>query len=189
MCLCHSLVLTSIGEVYAWGWNDFGQVGNRSYENQLVPLKVKGIEKEIVTLISCGTQYPLALTKSGLVFSWGDNQLGQLRIEGIKYLSTPVHIKLDEKINKISCGQHHSLLLSNSEVIYAFGYNNFGQSRNGTKEIQIKPAKLNHERKFIDIASHWSRGISIALSSDNIYYVWGNCKNDILIPRETRLKS
>ncbi len=78
--LCQSLALTSSEEVFAWGRNEFGQVGNRRHKNKLVPKKVKGFEKEIVTMISCGIQHSLALTKSGLVFSWGDNQLGQLGI-------------------------------------------------------------------------------------------------------------
>jgi serine/threonine protein kinase len=49
---------------------------------------------------------------------------------------------------------------------------------------------LNHEKRFIDIASHWNSNISIAQSLDNKYYIWGDCKEQqILIPTETKLKS
>jgi serine/threonine protein kinase len=49
---------------------------------------------------------------------------------------------------------------------------------------------LNHEKRFIDIASHWNSNISIAQSLDNKYYIWGDCKEqNILIPTETKLKS
>jgi serine/threonine protein kinase len=52
------------------------------------------------------------------------------------------------------------------------------------------PIKLNHEKRFIDIASHWNAYISIAQSLDNKYYIWGDCKEQkILIPTETKLKS
>jgi hypothetical protein len=33
---------------------------------------------------------------------------------------------------------------------------------------KFKPNKLNHEKRFIDIASHWNEDLSIALSLDNI---------------------
>ncbi len=49
---------------------------------------------------------------------------------------------------------------------------------------------MNHEKKFIDIASHWSADISIAQSLDNKYYYWSYCKEqEILILTETKLKS
>ncbi len=54
---CHSLVLTIDGEVYAWGWNYSGQVGNRSSGAkvcQLIPIKLKGFNDEKVVMISCG---------------------------------------------------------------------------------------------------------------------------------------
>jgi serine/threonine protein kinase len=94
-------------------------------------------------------------------------------------------------IDKITCGHSHSLLLTNNGVIYAFGDNSLGQIGNGMKgNIERTPKKLNHEKRFIDIASHWRANISIAQSLDNKYYVWGNCKEEInLIPIETNLKS
>jgi hypothetical protein len=35
------------------------------------------------------------------------------------------------------------------------------------------------ENKFIDIASHYYYDISIALSVNGVYYVWGNCREEI----------
>jgi alpha-tubulin suppressor-like RCC1 family protein len=81
-------------------------------------------------------------------------------------------------ITKISSGKLHNLLLSNDGVICGFGDNHFGQIGILTKENQIKPTKLNHEKKFIDIASHWNYSISIALSGDNVFYIWGEFYKD-----------
>ncbi len=63
----------------------------------------------------------------------------------------------------LTCGAVHSLLLSKDGFIYWFGNGMSGRN-------QFKPEKLNHEKRFIDIASHWNEGISIALSFDNVYY-------------------
>jgi hypothetical protein len=56
--------------------------------------------------------------------------------------------------------------------------------------MQQKPINLNHEKRFSDITSHWSRNISRALSKDNFYYVWGDCREENnLIPIRTEFKS
>jgi hypothetical protein len=65
-----------------------------------------------------------------------------------------------------------------------------GQIGNETNKNHLMPAKLNHEKKFIDIISHWREDISIALSFDNIYYVWGECNEKYVSkPNETTFKS
>ncbi len=66
----HSLALTNCGEVYAWGWNQFGEVGNQCNDNQLMPIKLEAFNDEKVISISCGAVHSMALTESGRVMSW-----------------------------------------------------------------------------------------------------------------------
>jgi len=77
----YSLVLTIDGDVYAWGLNGNGQIGNRnSREDQLIPYHVKGFDGQKVKAISCGFDHSMALTEAGNVISWGWNYYGQLGI-------------------------------------------------------------------------------------------------------------
>jgi alpha-tubulin suppressor-like RCC1 family protein len=183
----HSLVLTNSGEVYAWGWNNRGQIGNgRSGGNecQLIPIKLNGFNDEKVIQISCGSSHSMALTESGRVFSWGYNGFGQLGHNNTKNVNKSTIILLSNEIQKISCGLTHSLLLSRNGDIYWFGYNGC--------ETQKTPIKLTiNENKFIDIESHYNQNISIALSVNGIYYVWGHCGENEKIkePKETEFKS
>jgi hypothetical protein len=183
----HTLVLTSSGEVYAWGVNSMGQIGIDYLDENLTPAKVIGFECEKIHMISCGYQHSLALTVGGRVFSWGNNEFGQLGIEGIPKSYEPKHIELEDLIiNKISCGRNHSLLLSKEGVIYTFGDNSYGQLGNRNEEKQSIPVKINHKNKFIDIASHFNEDISASLSSKGIFYIWGKCKDEtILTPMKT----
>ncbi len=173
----HALALTSSGEVNSWGLNFDGQIGNGSYETQLTPTKLNGFDNENVVMISCGRWHSMALTESGRVFCWGDNRCKQLAIENLNNLNKPKRIEMNGIIiKKISCGQLHNLLLTNDGVIYVFGYNHLGQLGISDR-IQSKPMKLNHKNKFIDIASHSDDDISVSLSDEGIYYVWGECKS------------
>jgi alpha-tubulin suppressor-like RCC1 family protein len=51
---CHSLVLTNNGELYAWGHNEKGQIGNGCNDNQLIPIKLNDFNEEKVIQISFG---------------------------------------------------------------------------------------------------------------------------------------
>jgi hypothetical protein len=180
--LSHTLVLTSSGEVYAWGYNEFGQIGNSCNIYQYKPIKVNGFNNKKLVMISCGAHHSMALTESGSVFSWGCNSSGQLDHGNTINSNTPKPIGLKEFIiKKISCGQYHSLLLTNDGVIYAFGYSSSKQTG-----FQLKPNEMNQKIEFIDIAAHFSSSISVTLSADNIYYIYRQCsENYILMPINT----
>jgi hypothetical protein len=187
----HSLVLTRSGEVYAWGSNYRGQIGCGDDFYESIPTKVKALNDIKIKMISCGYHHSMVLTENGCVYSWGYNEFGQLGLGNTINSNTPKQIKMkDIIIDKITCGRSHSLFLTNNGVIYAFGSNLYGQIGSGMKGNIETPMKLNHEKIFIDIASHWNSNISIAQSSDNKYYIWGDCNEQkILIPTETKLKS
>jgi alpha-tubulin suppressor-like RCC1 family protein len=194
-CGCfHSLVLTNCGEVYAWGSNYWGQIGNGCNDDQLIPIKVKGFNNEKVIMISCGGGHSMALTECGHVYSWGGNYNGQLGIGNTVKSNKPKFVAvIDENkcsvfIEKISCGHEHSLLLSSNGNIYAFGRNKSGELGNERDENELSSQKIKIETKFIDISSH--QVISIALSQDGIYYNWGQCGEErIRTPKPTEFES
>jgi hypothetical protein len=191
----HSLVLTNCGEVYAWGSNEFGQIGNGCNDNQLIPIKVKGFNNERVVMISCGVAHSMALTECGHVYSWGWNEFGQLGIGNSVDSNEPKFVAVNENkcnvfIEKISCGSGHSLLLSSDGNIYAFGRNKSGELGNQKEENELSPQRIKIETKFIDISSHWTKEISIALSQNGIYFNWGQCGEErIQTPKPTNFES
>jgi hypothetical protein len=75
----HCLALADDGRVFAWGGNQFGQLGNGSTTNTGTPTVIPGV---IATAITAGRQHSLAIADCG-VLAWGDNRNGQLGI-GVK---------------------------------------------------------------------------------------------------------
>lgn len=77
----HSLALTNAGEVFSWGHNNCGQIGNGNTNNQLSPIRLNfsddNSDDKIIT-VSCGYYFSMALTESGRVYSWGYNANGEL---------------------------------------------------------------------------------------------------------------
>ncbi|HMJ89392.1 MAG TPA: hypothetical protein VK530_06230, partial [Candidatus Acidoferrum sp.] len=75
----HTLALADDGRVFAWGWNQNGQLGNGSTTNTGTPTLIPGV---IATAIAAGRQHSLVIADCG-VLAWGDNLNGQLGI-GVK---------------------------------------------------------------------------------------------------------
>ena len=66
-----TLALTDEGLVYSWGDGDFGKLGRGGSEGCSVPQNVEKLNGVGICQIECGAQFSLALSKNGLVWTWG----------------------------------------------------------------------------------------------------------------------
>lgn len=73
-----SMALDSNGQVYAWGGNTYGQVGDGTTTNRLSPVLVTGLSGITITGISSSTTHSLAIDNAGNAYAWGLNASGQL---------------------------------------------------------------------------------------------------------------
>jgi hypothetical protein len=77
----HGLALLQDGSVYAWGYNGFGQVGDGSTTDVVVPVEVIGPAPDgspKVTQVTAGLSASYALFSDGTFKAWGDNSYGEL---------------------------------------------------------------------------------------------------------------
>ncbi len=75
----HSVALKQDGTVWAWGSNNYGQLGDETRENSSTPVQALFITD--VTAIAAGSDYTVALKNDGTVWAWGGNLDGQLGVE------------------------------------------------------------------------------------------------------------
>ena len=81
----HSFALLRDGTVMAWGYNEFGDLGNGTSEERAypTPAPVSGLRE--VTAIAAGLGgVTTALLKNGSVMDWGYGQYGQLVMARLK---------------------------------------------------------------------------------------------------------
>ncbi len=121
----HTLALSSDGNIYAWGLNGDGQIGMcNDHHYQLIPFRLDSFNERIKAN-SCGFLHSMALTESGNVYGWGDNQDGKLGCKKSERFKSPKLIIVNTTIDKISCGFEHSILLSKDGELYVLGYKNW----------------------------------------------------------------
>ncbi|OAD53000.1 RCC1 and BTB domain-containing protein 1 [Eufriesea mexicana] len=192
----HSLVLSSDGNVFAWGENTYGQVGNGDTTNVTVctPKMVNNVlSSKRVVCISCCHLSSVAVTDKGEVYSWGQNNVGQLgngnTING--YVPSKVAGLAGVEIEKVVCGCLHVLALSNKGVLYVWGENCFGQLGIGNNISICSPKKLivKDWANVLDIAASHCSHMSAAMVEGSEIYVWGECLGQrITVPTLTNLR-
>ena len=141
----HLVVLTTYGDVYAWGAGEQGQLGRKVIERR----KIRGTKPEKIVLgnrthkavtIGAGNYTSFAVDEKGTLWGWGLNNMGQT---GTGYVNTALDNEVglpkkviglstdelgdDEKIVQIAGGEHHTLFLTSSGKVYACGRSNGGQ--------------------------------------------------------------
>lgn len=130
----HSLAVTSTGQLYAFGNNFDGQLGNEATSGTLTAHPTPTLvtlpgAKGPVTKVAAGLNHSLAMTSTGQLYAFGDNTYGQLGVAGGAN-PTPALVTLPGAggpVTDIAAGWGHSLALTSTGQLYAFGYNFYGQ--------------------------------------------------------------
>jgi alpha-tubulin suppressor-like RCC1 family protein len=168
----HSLAVDSNGNVWAWGANGDGQLGNGTTTPSFAPVQVPGLVNVIA--VAAGDRHSIALTVNGTLWAWGNNDLGQLGDGTLQSHSAPIQVALGG-VAKIAAGAAHTLALRSDGSVWAWGANTFGQLGNGTNTSQGLPLLVpGLEARVTAIAA--GQGHSIAIKAGQLY-VWGNNGN------------
>jgi alpha-tubulin suppressor-like RCC1 family protein len=164
----HTLALTSKGEVYSWGSNNNGQLGNDSKIDSKVPIKVSQIPH--VSSISAGSVHSVAVTKDGSVYVWGiwsNSQIGRHKERSL----LPYKIEDLKEIVKVEAGGVHTLAIDIHGYVWGFGDNGAGQLGTGDHRIFPKPIRIpGMSNVDTIIASSLS---SFALTEEGTLWAWG----------------
>jgi alpha-tubulin suppressor-like RCC1 family protein len=183
----HSAALCSDGTVWTWGTNTHGQLGNNTQieRSQSRPMKVTNSDGtgflSDIAAISAGAYHTLALSKSGIVYAWGNNESGQLGLgSDAMYLMMPFPINELTDITHISAGASHSLARKSNGTVWAWGKNESGQlgyptnnSSNSRSPHQVLDSDgVNNLINVVNISAGGSH--SLALKDDSTMMAWGN---------------
>ncbi|MEU8543495.1 Ig-like domain repeat protein [Streptomyces sp. NPDC048717] len=179
----HSLAVTSDGHVYAWGWNDSGQLGIGTADNDPHPTPAEvhlpaGVQ---ATAIAAGRYHSLAVTSDGRVFAWGYNYWGQLGngTTGVEPNPTPVETDLPAGIEAtaVAAGDSHSLALTSDGRVLGWGADYNGQLGDGMYNFFPNPTPIETllpaGTRVTAIDAATSGNHSLAVTSDGHALGWG----------------
>ncbi|XP_010529806.1 PREDICTED: ultraviolet-B receptor UVR8 isoform X3 [Tarenaya hassleriana] len=114
--LWHTLCISNEGRVYAFGGNQFGQLGTGTDHVETVPrlLDSQSLESKQAKVVSCGARHSAILAEDGQLLCWGWNKYGQLGVGDTidRNIPTQVHLSGCSSLRNVACGWWHTLLLS-----------------------------------------------------------------------------
>jgi alpha-tubulin suppressor-like RCC1 family protein len=129
-----STVLLQNGQVWDWGYNKWGQLGDGTTSNSDVPVQVDlpTRARQVYTggdAVKNGQS--LALLTDGTIWGWGNDKWGQLGNDTTSP-AEPIPVRATAlpagvKFTFVASGGSHSLALASNGDVYGWGNNNEGQ--------------------------------------------------------------
>lgn len=169
-------------ELYCWGRNNAGQVGNGSNDDVLQPTRI-GSDHDWISITtgavhSCGIREISAIPQERALFCWGSNQIGQLGFEN-NQTNAIVPTQVDESTNwgSVYAGEFSNCgtRLFNTPQVFCWGDNRDQQSSLSFTSIAEVPVIMAGAKRWIDIAvgaSHTCALYKTALGQGEVQ-CWG----------------
>ena len=162
-----SFAIAENGSVWAWGRNDYGQLGLGDGEMRDAP---EELALDGVVQVAAGDYHTLFLTADGQVYGAGCSEdYDQLATGAFENESLPVPIM--DGITRIWAGRDISAALDADGKLWAWGANDLGQLGLGHTDAVDGPTELPLEG-IVDIAV--GKQFMAALLEDGSVWTWGD---------------
>jgi hypothetical protein len=187
----HSCVLASDNQVYCWGSNSYGELGNGNtgtISNVPVTISMSGVlSGKTIKQISARQSNTCVIASDDKAYCWGGNSYGQLG-NGTTGTSSNVPVTVSaggvlsgKSISNIAVGDYHVCVISFDGQVFCWGNNNSGQLGNGiTGTNSNVPVAVSMSGV---LAGKTVRSVSAgtyytcAIASDSQAYCWGSNSN------------
>jgi alpha-tubulin suppressor-like RCC1 family protein len=168
----HSLALDEGGNVWVWGSNSSGQLGDGTTADRSTPVQVGGISDVIA--IAAGWAHSIALLYDGTVWTWGKNGYGQLGDGNEGDSAEPVKVAELTDVVAMDSGSEHNVALLSDGTVWTWGRNSAGQLGTGDTDwaSNSTPERVEGLSNIAEVAAGW--GHTAALTEDGAVLMWGN---------------
>jgi alpha-tubulin suppressor-like RCC1 family protein len=178
----HSCAITTSGDAYCWGSNEFGQLGvaigthncarlDRHVPCEALPQLVAGGLK--FQKIAAGGAHTCGLLTDGRIFCWGDNSQGQIGDPAVPFAVAPRAVVTASLFSDVVAGDSHACGLRTDGVAACWGANDMGQLGVGNGGIgSATPVNANTNQRFASISAGAKR--TCARTSTGIPFCWGS---------------
>lgn len=166
----HNLGIKTDGTLWAWGWNDVGQLGDGTVIFRADPVQI-GTDSNWQR-VAAGQYHSLGIKTDGTLWAWGLNDVGQLGDGMNDNKLIPIQIGTDSNWQSVASGDIHSLGLKTNGTLWAWGSNYFGQLGDGTSwNVKNGPVQVGTDSNWQSVTAGWRH--SLGIKTDGTLWAWG----------------
>lgn len=200
--ISHTVAIKTDGTLWAWGKNDYSQLGDGSYLNQNAPIQI-GTATNWKS-VAVGMDHTLAIKTDNTLWAWGRNNYGQLGDTTYTNREQPVQIGFATDWQLVSTRLNYSTAKKANGALYTWGgpdnpaniptqlvngsdwksisegtSNTLGIKTNGTLWIwQLEESGSFVQPVQVGAATNWQsiaagNGDHIAIRTDGSIWSWG----------------
>ena len=165
----HTLATKTDGTLWAWGANNYGQLGLGNTTNRSSPVQVGALTTW--SKVCCGLYHTAAIKTDGTLWVWGRNNIGQLGLGNITNRSSPVQVGTLTTWSKVSCGKTLTAAIKTDSTLWTWGWNRYGQlgiNASGERSSPVQVGTLTTWSKIHATDSHM-----LAIKTDGTLWAWG----------------
>jgi len=162
--------ITNNGQLWSWGSNSNGQVGDGTTSNRNTPVQIGSDTnwKEV----NCGRNHKLAIKTNGSLWGWGANSSSQLGDGTTTQRTSPVQIGSVTTWKMVAGGQQHSLALRTNGTLWSWGNNIDGATGRGTTTGDTtSPTQIGTATDWAFVAA--GDFFSFAIKTNGTLWAWG----------------
>lgn len=165
----HTCAVLATGATYCWGSNFYGQLGDGTTTNRLVPTLIPGSNS---SMVSAGLYHTCALAAgSNLLFCWGQNNYGQVGDgTGTNRLS-PTYSSAFGAVQSVSASAAFTCVVSTTGGVRCVGLNDQGQLGSGTTTSTRTPVTVTGLSTVVELRTGYAT--TYVRLSDGTIRAWG----------------
>ena len=187
---CTSIV-TEDGNLYAFGRNDYGQLGVGTLQTKMHPEMIDPVtifDNEEVLTVAAGGHHGACVTKDGSLWTWGpaeDGRLGHVYdVYEDDIFSRPERHRMERfgfsRAMMVCCGSDYTMLLTEAGHVWNCGYGGEGALGHGDlldqyTLTQIDPARFGGAR--IEMITSGEVHCLALESGGDMLWAWGSNSN------------
>jgi alpha-tubulin suppressor-like RCC1 family protein len=166
------------GHVSCWGRLPTDFHGSNYTEDGV---RVDGLEA--TSVISAGSSHVCAITSNG-TFCWGQNERGQVGVEGHQIYASPAQVQSGGRFTNIATGSNHTCGINEAAEVWCWGANYYGQLGLNHQNDAGVPTKVDGISGAISLAA--ASNSTCAITDDSRVFCWGsNAERQLTFPSDT----